>query len=132
MDRKTFLIDCAKLGTALTLTLELSACHLFDEPEMKLCTVEDLAAQGHLIKDFNGDDVFITYLEEELTVFSMVCTHKRCTVKYNESKEKFICPCHNGTYNKQGKAISGPPPSPLRKFKTEIRNNEIWVLNSYQ
>ncbi len=131
MNRKEFIKNSIFLSAGFTVT-GISACSLFDEKEMKLATEAEVKENGFVIKTFNRKSVFITYLEEKLTVFSLICRHKKCTVKYNANKEKFICPCHDGTYDKNGKVLSGPPPGPLRRFKTEIRNDEIWVLNEWE
>ena len=35
--------------------------------------------------------------------FSKVCTHLGCLVKYDQERQMFICPCHAGTFDLEGK-----------------------------
>ena len=130
MNRKEFIQNSLFFSAGVVVT-GLSGCSLFDEKKMKAATEAEVKEKGFVVKTFNRKEIFITYLEEKLTIFSLICRHKKCTVKYNNKKEQFICPCHDGTYDKTGKVVSGPPPSPLRRFQYEIRNGEIWVLNQW-
>jgi cytochrome b6-f complex iron-sulfur subunit len=41
------------------------------------------------------------------------CTHLGCVVPYDEAQLKFICPCHGSQYDKEGRVLRGPAPSPL-------------------
>ncbi len=56
-----------------------------------------------------------------------VCTHLGCIVKWSESKGEFLCPCHGGRYNIEGKVIGGPPPAPLNRLPLEIRDGIVYV-----
>lgn len=47
------------------------------------------------------------------TVMIGICTHLGCVPKYESSEKKFICPCHNGQFDQNGIAISGPVSKPL-------------------
>lgn len=132
MERKEFLHKCMALGAGVALTSSLSSCHIFDKPEMLVGKVADLQAKPYFLTQFNGDDIFVFYEAEKWTIFSLICRHKKCTVAYKEEEAQFVCPCHDGTYNKEGKVISGPPPAPLHKFKYEIRKDELWVLNQFE
>lgn len=130
MNRKSFLKNSLIIGTGVA-AVGTEACSLFDEKEMKVCMETELKENEYLMKTFNRKDIFLTYIDGQLTIFSLICRHKRCTVKYNTTKSQFICPCHDGIYDRSGKVVSGPPPGPLRKFKHEIRNGEIWVINEW-
>jgi len=52
----------------------------------------------------------------ELKVFSAVCTHFDCTVGYQEADNRIFCACHDGYYDVDGQVVSGPPPRPLAEF----------------
>ncbi|MFQ6113905.1 MAG: ubiquinol-cytochrome c reductase iron-sulfur subunit [bacterium] len=64
---------------------------------------------------------------EDVSVLSAVCTHMGCNVAWHPEVEKFICPCHGGTYDIDGEVISGPPPRPLAKLPFRIENDQILV-----
>jgi cytochrome b6-f complex iron-sulfur subunit len=51
---------------------------------------------------------------------SRICTHAGCSVNYNSSGKDFVCPCHGGVYNINGKVVSGPPPAPLAQYQVAL------------
>ena len=59
--------------------------------------------------------------------FSLVCTHLACTVVWNSEKQEFHCPCHDGFFDAEGNVISGPPPSPLERWKTEVKGDKVII-----
>jgi Rieske Fe-S protein len=58
---------------------------------------------------------------------SATCTHLGCTVQYRSDLREIWCACHNGTYDLNGRNISGPPPRPLDVFDVHVRGEEIVV-----
>lgn len=48
---------------------------------------------------------------------SSVCPHLGCQVHWVSSRGEFFCPCHNGVFDRQGKAISGPPAAAGQSLK---------------
>ena len=117
------------MGASCLLAASLPGCGLFDDAEMKVCSLEELDEQGQVSPKFNGKRILATRLDGEIVIFSLICSHKKCTVKYKELEEQFACPCHEGLYDKYGEVIDGPPPEALSRFKYEIRGAELWVLN---
>ena len=71
--------------------------------------------------------VFIVNLGDEYKVFSGVCTHLGCIVRWEEQKQRFYCPCHQGIFSKTGEVTSGPPPRPLDEFEVEIENQLVFI-----
>jgi cytochrome b6-f complex iron-sulfur subunit len=65
--------------------------------------------------------------EGEYKAFSATCTHLNCTVQYRGDLKQIWCACHNGTFDLQGKNVSGPPPRPLEEYKVNVANGEIVV-----
>ena len=53
------------------------------------------------------------------------CMHLGCPVRFVEAAERFICPCHGGVYNFEGKVDGGPPVRPLDRFYTRVRNGQV-------
>ncbi len=59
------------------------------------------------------------------------CMHLGCPVRFVEAAERFICPCHGGVYNFEGKVDGGPPVRPLDRFYTEVRGDQLWLGPRY-
>ncbi|MCL5075811.1 MAG: Rieske (2Fe-2S) protein [Chloroflexi bacterium] len=62
-----------------------------------------------------------------IRAFSLVCTHLGCIVKWEPAKQQFVCPCHDGRFDKNGKVISGPPPIPLEQLRLRELPDQIIV-----
>ena len=71
--------------------------------------------------------VFVVHLEDGFKVFSGICTHLGCIVKWEENKDRFYCPCHKGVFAKTGVVLEGPPPAPLDQFTVEMDDNLVFV-----
>jgi Rieske Fe-S protein len=65
--------------------------------------------------------------ENEVRVFSDICTHLGCRVSWHPDVQHYISPCHDGHFDIRGKNISGPPPRPLDEFITTVENGNLSV-----
>ncbi len=45
----------------------------------------------------------------DFIALSSTCPHLGCQVHWEAQNSRYFCPCHNGIFNPEGKAISGPP-----------------------
>jgi cytochrome b6-f complex iron-sulfur subunit len=61
------------------------------------------------------------------TAIAQTCTHNGCKVGYNKSGNNFLCPCHNGMFDINGKVMAGPPPAPLKKY-TVTNNSDVLTI----
>ncbi len=64
------------------------------------------------------------------SVFSRTCSHLGCLVRWDESKESFLCPCHGAVFDKNGAVVAGPPPEPLQKLEVKVENGLLYVKES--
>jgi menaquinol-cytochrome c reductase iron-sulfur subunit len=53
-------------------------------------------------------------------VISTRCAHLGCPVRYIQASQKFLCPCHGGVYDREGRVVSGPPPRPLERLNVRV------------
>jgi menaquinol-cytochrome c reductase iron-sulfur subunit len=65
---------------------------------------------------------------QNIKVFSDACTHLSCKVHWEEERNAFICPCHDGVFDKDGNVVSGPPPKPLYDFEVKVENDQLMIL----
>ena len=68
--------------------------------------------------------------DTEIYVMSTVCTHMGCLVHWDDSKKEFLCPCHGGVYDIEGKVLAGPPPRPLDRMQTKLEKQQLFVMES--
>ena len=69
--------------------------------------------------------------DEQFVAVSTRCMHLGCPVRYVAASQRFICPCHGGVYDFQGKVVGGPPVRPLDRFYTRVRNGNVEVGPRY-
>ncbi len=60
-------------------------------------------------------------------VLSTRCVHLGCPVRYYQAPKRFVCPCHGGIYDFQGKVDGGPPVRPLDRFEARVTNGRVEV-----
>ena len=61
----------------------------------------------------------------EYIAVSNRCAHLGCPVRFVEAAGNFICPCHGGVYDFEGKVIGGPPVRPLDRFQTRVEGGQV-------
>ena len=61
------------------------------------------------LRDLEGNKILVRRSESGFRAFKSVCPHLGCKVHWVADDEGFFCPCHNGKFNAEGVAISGPP-----------------------
>jgi len=55
------------------------------------------------------------------------CAHLGCPVRYIQASERFVCPCHGGIYDFEGKVAGGPPVRPLDRFYTRVTDGRVEI-----
>ncbi len=66
--------------------------------------------------------------EREVKALSTSCTHLGCSVYWEADKNRFYCPCHQGVFDADGNVVSGPPPTKLDSYETEIDGSNIYIF----
>jgi quinol---cytochrome c reductase iron-sulfur subunit, bacillus type len=81
------------------------------------------------VRKFNRDIDAVIEGEsiQPYVVISTRCAHLGCPVRYIQASEKFVCPCHGGIYDSQGKVEGGPPVRPLDRFYTRVTDGRVEV-----
>jgi Rieske Fe-S protein len=68
---------------------------------------------------------------DEYIAISSRCAHLGCPVRFFPSAGNFICPCHGGVYDFEGKVTGGPPVRPLDRFQTRVVGETVEVGPRY-
>jgi cytochrome b6-f complex iron-sulfur subunit len=77
--------------------------------------------------DLGGHKILVLKTEEGVTAFSRRCTDLGCLVSWNKERAQFVCPCHQGTFDRTGLNIAGPPPRPLDRLQIVTRGDQLYV-----
>jgi cytochrome b6-f complex iron-sulfur subunit len=54
--------------------------------------------------------------KQQIYALRTVCTHLGCITVWQESEQKFKCPCHGSGFYKDGVNFEGPAPRPLERY----------------
>jgi cytochrome b6-f complex iron-sulfur subunit len=69
--------------------------------------------------------LFVRESEETIRGVDPTCTHRKCTVEYNKSRKRFICPCHGSQYDLEGRVLKGPAEKPLKNLDAYLESGRI-------
>jgi menaquinol-cytochrome c reductase iron-sulfur subunit len=67
----------------------------------------------------------------QLRILSPICPHLGCSVHWEGSQDKFICPCHSGSFTADGERIAGPPPRSMDALESKVENGVLKVRYQY-
>lgn len=66
--------------------------------------------------------------ERNFVAFGQECTHLACAVVPEPENKRFLCPCHNGSFDLEtGRPIAGPPRRPLPRILLEVRGDALYA-----
>lgn len=66
--------------------------------------------------------------QDDVTVFSSWCTHLSCRVSWEDEEQVYVCPCHDGIFDIEGKVVAGPPPAPLREYENKVEEGNLLIF----
>jgi Rieske Fe-S protein len=88
-----------------------------------IVAVPDIGETGKTTAYIRRGSVDLSEDENGYVAISTRCAHLGCPVRFVESAGNFLCPCHGGVYDFEGKVIGGPPVRPLDRFQTRVLRN---------
>jgi len=113
------LTECGKEELTNTKPAANFSIDLSDPQYSDLKTVGGVVLANNIYIVCTGQSTYIA--------LSRVCTHQGCSVGYNSTGKNFVCPCHGGVYNINGKVVSGPPPSPLAQYQVTVSGTTLTI-----
>jgi menaquinol-cytochrome c reductase iron-sulfur subunit len=63
----------------------------------------------------------------QFRILSPVCPHLGCSIRWINAQNRFICPCHNGTFTAEGEYISGPPRRSMDALDAKVADGVLKV-----
>lgn len=61
-----------------------------------------------------------------------VCTHLGCLVPFDGGQNRFICPCHGSTFERNGDYVLGPAPRSMDQFVVLVEEDGTVVVDTGQ
>ncbi len=105
--------------------------------EIDLSTYDELQADGGFkvikevqIGDLTDNLIIVRKSENEYLVFSSICRHKKCNVRYKGDRDLFVCPCHGSNYDMTGKVVKGPSTGNLPQYLAKVSGRKLVITAS--
>ena len=93
----------------------------------EVAKVDDIPVGGAKKVIVGGSALLLIRTAAEFKAFSAICTHLGCIVDWDSQKREIVCPCHAGTFDVEGRRVSGPPPKPLPYYQVRVADGKIFV-----
>ncbi len=150
LDRRSFVkIVTTFLGSVMAAIVGLPMIQYFISPALNKSVSDDWISLGPLekypldiptqfaftISRINGWEkssqsygaFVLRKTDQDVVVFSDVCTHLSCRVAWDQENEEYFCPCHAAYFDKNGEVISGPPPKPLDQYEIKLEEGQLFI-----
>jgi menaquinol-cytochrome c reductase iron-sulfur subunit len=63
----------------------------------------------------------------DLRVLSPICPHNGCAIAWRVDRKAFVCPCHGGTFDGEGRRKSGPPRRSMDPLEFRLEGSQLLV-----
>ena len=73
-------------------------------------------------------DVDYTPINMGFVIFSPICPHLGCRFIWNDSGNKFACPCHGSQFSFEGEHLAGPAPRGLDPLPLREQNGVADIM----
>jgi Rieske Fe-S protein len=110
-----------------SLLVPIGPVERYEGPEPVSATYTFRQRQAWLERDVTRGVYVITTPTGEPAVLSARCTHLGCQVQWQASAQQFRCPCHGGCFDREGRRVAGPPPRPLVRLASSVRDGILYV-----
>ncbi len=85
---------------------------------------------GYVVRN-DGDSNDVEPDNEPVVAMSAACTDQGCILHWQDSDQKFVCPCHGALFTEYGKVDKNSPVpylvSPLPRLETAIVDGQVFV-----
>jgi cytochrome b6-f complex iron-sulfur subunit len=126
VDRRELLLALAG-GGALTAALAGCSGKPALKPTQALVPLSQVPKSGRTKVLVAGRPVELRRTEQGVVARSLLCSHFGCTVAWNEERQAYLCPCHEGVYDVSGAVVGGPPPKGLADVPVVVAGNDLIV-----
>jgi nitrite reductase/ring-hydroxylating ferredoxin subunit len=100
--------------------------------KMLVARVSQVAPGGvHYFNYPTSEDqaVLLRLTDGRFVAYSQRCTHLSCAVYYDASRQKLICPCHEGAFDpRTGSPVAGPPQRPLPRILLQQQGDQLFAV----
>ena len=127
LDRRALLGRLAYGGALLAACMPSACTNRYGSGTKAVVPLADLPLGGRLKIRVAGRPVELRRTAQGVAARSLLCTHTGCTVAWDEGRQRYYCPCHEGVYDANGAVLSGAPTAPLKDVPVTVVGPDIIV-----
>lgn len=102
-------------------TLRFLVPNVLAEPPSKVKVgLPETYEEGKVVERFKDQNIWVVRNNGTIYALSTTCTHLGCTPNWQESAQKFKCPCHGSGFYISGINFEGPAPRPLERWGVSV------------
>ncbi|HMS55918.1 MAG TPA: Rieske (2Fe-2S) protein [Fimbriimonadaceae bacterium] len=106
----------------------VSVARLEDLPEGRATEIRySMNVQDGYHKVNREYSVYLRRDGDKVICLDPACTHLGCRVDYQPDRDRFLCPCHGGVFDKDGLVVSGPPPKQLIRHAVKVEGGKVHI-----
>jgi Rieske Fe-S protein len=72
--------------------------------------------------------------DDKVNAYTTICPHLGCSINYQSQKQRFVCPCHNGTFELSGEPVPNAElgyTNPVPRAMDSLEVHVIEAKNKY-
>ena len=119
--RRSFLAAACGLSAAGAAAWGCSKGPAIPDDVLAALPLASLPSGQRTVLPVHDNPVEFLRTEKGIQARSLKCTHLGCEVAWVEAERRYRCPCHEGTFDDEGRVIAGPPPKPLKTFSVTVQ-----------
>ena len=104
-----------------------SALSTLGPQRLKVGSVDEFAPGEGKLALLDDHPVWVLNLPTGFAALSALCTHRGCTLRWEDTRRLLVCPCHEGQFDERGNVVSGLPRRPLPHVHVGIVAGEVYV-----
>jgi len=88
--------------------------------EFEIGLLTTLPKPGEAPRSYPEGRFWLVNTETGLLALHRACTHLDCLISWDESMQKFLCPCHGSEFSRNGTCLQGPASRSLDRFSLQV------------
>jgi cytochrome b6-f complex iron-sulfur subunit len=117
-----------EFGGTFTLTKKADAYTTDQPPDLNPTGKFYVVKTDNPVPAAGGQEV----AQQGLMAIYQVCTHLGCLIPFQQAENRFICPCHGSTFERNSDYVRGPASRNLDQFAIEVAADGTITVNTGQ
>jgi Rieske Fe-S protein len=101
--------------------------HLRDDEPARVKVIADERDAWKLEKNAELGSVWLVRAGDGVRAYAVACPHLGCSIDVARNAKGFECPCHDSSFDENGKRAGGPSPRDMDTLETRVEGGIVEV-----